>query len=49
MMLPAVKTATVSKGGSPLRKILTRQQARGFVTCPQCDSHDVIKAPMAPG
>lgn len=26
----------------------THQQARGFVTCPQCDSHDVIKAPMAP-
>lgn len=25
-----------------------RQQQRGLVTCPQCDSHDVIKAPMAP-
>ena len=24
------------------------QQQRGLVTCPQCDSHDVIKAPMAP-
>jgi hypothetical protein len=24
------------------------QQARGLVACPQCDSVDVIKAPMAP-
>ena len=24
------------------------QQARGLVSCPQCGSHDVIKAPMAP-
>lgn len=24
------------------------QQARGLVTCPQCGSADVIKAPMAP-
>jgi len=26
----------------------TRQQERGLVACPQCESHDVIKAPMAP-
>lgn len=25
-----------------------QQQLRGLVSCPQCDSHDVIKAPMAP-
>jgi hypothetical protein len=25
-----------------------QQQARGLVTCPQCGSADVIKAPMAP-
>ena len=26
----------------------TEQQARGLVTCPQCGSDDVMKAPMAP-
>ena len=26
----------------------TRQQARGLVTCPQCGSADISKAPMAP-
>lgn len=24
------------------------QQSRGLVTCPQCGSHDISKAPMAP-
>lgn len=26
----------------------TEQQARGLVTCPECGSDDVMKAPMAP-